>query len=365
MEINEHVLEKWYKSYYTNSVLNISEYSVDAFSIRELIQRFSISNNKLKECRLNYALEKELNELKKRLAIKFNSSPDNVLITNGASEALYIIITLMCKDRCNIIIQKPFFYNYQRIIENTNTEYRSWNVLYKNPSDEIKQLREIINPKTRLVLISNPNNPCGRLYSNKQLSRISTICEEQQAILAVDEVGLPALSEGFLVNSISSISPSKSISIGSFSKLFGVPGIRVGWLIADTETISQCEKYKDVLSISNSELSLIIANQMLENIGNYLPAAISAVYRNIDIVAKWISENDKFHWEKPKFSLSALIMYDDQYSSQEFCHHLLKRSNVFIVPGSCFCIEKSFRISLGCDTEKLKKGLWLISSMYK
>jgi len=366
MEIDKHILEDWYKKNLTADVINISEYSIEPMTYGEVSTYFSIPNDLIESTTLSYATEKNLTDLKEKLSVFYKASPENILITNGASEAIFIILSLMAEYGCNIITQSPFYYNYEKLLNNYGMRLQKWNVLNNvNCKKNINILKELINNHTKLILLNNISNPTGIIFSSENLLTILEYCKKFNIYVAVDEVGLPFRTDELNTLPIYKLSSVFGISIGSLSKLFGVPGIRVGWIVSNPEVIKKCETYKDVISISNSELSLIIANRILSKNEDFLSKRINIIKSNICIIEEWIKRVESLDWEKPLFNLSALIKYKRKINSFDYCKGLLNRKKVFVAPGSCFNVEFSFRISLACNIKNLIKGLQLIEEYEK
>ena len=352
MIINKHKLEHWYKTFFHKSIYNISEHAISPSPYSNVMHSYDI--NTINNLTLEYATENLLGEIKKNIASLYSAKEDNILITNGAAEALYILLSLFSEKEKNIIVQSPFYYNYSLLLSNTNTTLRPWNP-GKNSNDKVKGLFTLIDANTKAVLLNNPNNPTGLLLSYEEIKEITAACREKEVFVLADEVGLP-LTPRIHAIPCYNVSSMFTASIGSLSKLYGAPGLRIGWIVSSSKIIEQCSRYKDVISISNPNVSLFIANKIITN-QKLIDKTIDKVFSNISIVNEWMKNNVWYQWEPPTFSLSSLIYYKMRISSFQFCKTILKNYGIFTAPGDCFGIKNSFRISLGCDSLVLSKCL--------
>jgi hypothetical protein len=157
----------------------------------------------------------------------------------------------------------------------------------------------------------------------------------------------------------------KGISVSSMSKVFSLAGLRLGWIAASEDIIAKCFEHRDYNMISCGMLDEIFAGFALKNADKLLERNKSMVRRNLTILDKWVSKEPHISFVKPQAGTTALLYYDFEMSSRDFCVNLMKKYGVLLTPGSCFELEKCARIGYACSTEILEQGLEKVSEYLK
>jgi len=150
----------------------------------------------------------------------------------------------------------------------------------------------------------------------------------------------------------------KGISVGSMSKAFSLAGLRLGWIVSrDADLIELCRERRDYDTISCGVLDDAIASLALENKDAIIKRNRTIVVTNRNILDQWVKSEPRVTYVKPKAGNTALIYYDADMPSREFCTRLLRETGVFFTPGECFDLEYCFRIGYAFDSETLAEGL--------
>jgi len=222
---------------------------------------------------------------------------------------------------------------------------------------DINELSELIDNKTKLIVLINPHNPTGSLINEKLLKEICTIAEDAGAYVLCDEAyrGLYINPDDY-VPSIVDLS-SKAIATGSFSKAFSLTGLRLGWIAASEEIIEECKLRKDYTAISNGLIDEALAALAVKNVDKIYKRNLQIIRTNYKILYQWIENELLISWVPPKAGSIAFPRYNLKMPSETLCIRLIKEKGTLLVPGSCFGMEGYLRISYGCKTETLKEGL--------
>lgn len=293
-------------------------------------------------------------------------SADNVLMTAGAAGALFILSTTLLSERDHLVVVRP---NYATNIETPRAigceiTFIDLDFDYRFGIDPIK-VAEAVKPNTRYISITCPHNPTGTTMSREQLDELIKIAEEKDCYLLVDET-YRDLSYGRKLPAAASLSP-KAISVASLSKAFGIPGIRVGWLV--TRDASLYERFlaaKEQIGICGSVLDEAVALQMLQQRDQFLNKMLPEMEKRLNIVQQWIDSEPLIEWVRPSGGVVGFprLIVPGEFAANSFYEKLLGEYGTYVGSGHWFEMPKNyFRIGFGWPTEsELRGGLEAISS---
>jgi aspartate/methionine/tyrosine aminotransferase len=227
----------------------------------------------------------------------------------------------------------------------------------ENWQPDLTQLASLVNNKTKLIIINNPNNPTGSLMREKQLKEICEIAESVDAFVLSDES-----YRGIYVNPKDSV-PSvvelcaRGIATGSFSKPYSLTGIRLGWITARKRLIELISEHRNYTTISTGMIDDAIAALAMKNIGLIIRRNQKIIDKNYKVLSNWIADEPLIDWVSPVAGSVSFLKYAFSISSEELCLRLLKDKGVLLVPGICFEMDGFLRIGWGGNTDNLSEGL--------
>ena len=226
---------------------------------------------------------------------------------------------------------------------------------------DLNQLRTLVTADTKLIAITNPNNPTGSLMDHDMLSEIASIARTADAWVLCDEVyrGINQSGSG-TTESMADIY-EKGISTASMSKVYSLAGLRLGWLAAPEEVVEAVMIHRDYNTISVGMINDHFATLALENHQAILERSRKVTRENLDILSQWVEKEPLISWVKPQSGTTALLKYNLDIPSREFCISLLKATGVMLTPGSAMDMEGFVRIGYANGADVLKTGLNLMS----
>lgn len=187
----------------------------------------------------NESLRKKIAEYYTRLGLSVNT--DEVLVTTGASEALLFIFMTCLNPGDEIIVPQPFYANYNSFALTAGVKVVPITTHIENDFDlpEIESFEALITPNTKAILICNPGNPTGILYSRKSLEKLRDIVIKHDLYLIADEVYREFVYDGHKHHSVFSLSglEDRAIVVDSISKRFSACGARIGCVITHNKTV--------------------------------------------------------------------------------------------------------------------------------
>lgn len=198
--------------------------------------------------------------------------------------------------------------------------------------------------------------------SEELLMQIVEVARSVDAYLLCDEVYRHLTQEDVWSTSVVDLY-EKGISVSSMSKVFSLAGIRLGWIAThDQEAIRSFFSHRDYNLISCGMFDEAIATVALNHADKILDRNRSIVRENLEILDAWMNSEPRLHYVKPKAGTTALVYYDYDLSSYEFCKRMYHEYGAFVTPGECFEEGNSMRIGYACSTQELKDGLAAVSS---
>jgi aspartate/methionine/tyrosine aminotransferase len=301
-------------------------------------------------------------ELRDLIASPYTSiTADDVLITAGAVAALFITATALLDKKDHLIVLRP---NYATNIETPKAigcEIDFVDLSFeKGYEPDVLHIASLLKPNTRYISITTPHNPTGTVISKQALLQLIELVEKHGCYLLVDET-YRDLTFGMQLPLAASLS-DKVISVSSVSKAFGLPGIRIGWLITKNKKLQ--ERFlaaKEQIFLCNSVVDEEIAYQFLKQKGQYLPAIQQKITGNFEVLKNWMEGQPYLEWIAPEAGVicfprvkkGILINIDGFYDT---LYHAYK---TLVGPGHWFDMDKRYmRIGYGWPTTAtLAKGL--------
>ncbi|MFV3010632.1 aminotransferase [Clostridium botulinum] len=363
MKIKTFKVEQWMNQYENDAIYNLAETCIDSLTLRELLnlagkdfEEYMIS---LGDIRMTYSHIYGSPSLLKGIASLFQDvKTEEIIPTHGAIGANYQALTTLLEPGDGMVSVAPTYQQHYSIPESINAEVNILKLLPENNFlPDLQELKKMVNSNTKLITINNPNNPSGSLIPVELIKQIVDIAKSVDAYVLSDEVYRGISEDESYMPSIVDLY-EKGISVGSMSKTFSLAGLRLGWIVSkDEKIINLCRERRDYDTISCGVLDDIFASLALENKEAILERNRKIVMKNRALLHQWVSSEPRVSYVKPVAGNTALIYYDVDMHSYEFCEKLLKETGVFYTPGECFDLDYCFRIGYAFDSKTLMEGL--------
>ena len=298
---------------------------------------------------------------------------DNFIITNGGSEALSFTLSCLCDHGDEIIVPEPFYANYYSFAESIGVNIipvvSTIDTGFSLPN--IDKFNELITPKTRAILITNPSNPTGYLYSKEELQKLAEIVIKNDIFLISDEVYREYVYDGLTFHSILEFPELKEnvIVVDSESKRYSLCGIRSGFLV------TRNKKFLDIaLKFAQARLSPSLVGQIIANAAHYEPKSyIENVRKEYeerrDLLIKLLNEIPGVICPKPKGAFYCTVELPVE-NSEDFCLWMLKEfeyenGTVMLTPAQGFYSnqelgKKQVRLAYVINKEDITQSIKII-----
>ncbi len=302
-------------------------------------------------------------KLRSKLARDAGLEAGNVMLTVGAASALFIIHTTLLKSGDHLIVTSP---NYGTNLETpraigcevTKLELRmesGWKL-------DLEQLAALGRPSTKLISLTTPHNPTGTCLSAADLTRVLEIAATVGAHVLVDET-YRDMTFGTPTPHAASLS-SNVVSVSSLSKSYGLPGIRLGWLMtSDAALMQRFMAAKEQIFICGSSLDEEVAFQVMQRQAPRLEEVKAMLETNLNVLREWMRSEPRLEWIEPRGGCVCFPRIKSNVNLETFYRALLETHGTYVGPGHWFGMPDSyFRLGFGwASLEQMRAGLQGIS----
>ncbi len=345
---------------------NLSESGVEPVSLRDL-EAMGLDLELLRTTPLGYSQTNGTIKLREALMEHYpGSTVDHIEVTNGTSEANYLLCLTLLGEGDEVVFESPNYMQVAGIPPSLGSTVCTFSLRVEDDWEpDWDALETGLTPKTRLIYVSHPNNPTGSVLSRKAMERFVEAAERVDAYLVADEVYQGAEFDGDLTSSFWGMSDRVIVTSG-LSKAFGIPGVRIGWIVGPPEIVADCWAQHDYLTIGPSIIGDTVARVAVqkENRKKLFARTAELLSRNLEIVRRWVEGFDGFlDYVHPRAGAFAFVRYHSEVPSLELAEQIRTTQGVLVVPGSQLGMEGYLRISIGVSQKTLKAGLARIKTV--
>ncbi len=353
----ERMMSKW-----ENVVeYNLSESGVHPVTVRGLLDDPTMVEELL-DTELNYPQANGIVELRQHIAALYpGATPDNVLVTVGCAEANFIALQTLLSPGDEMVMMLPNYMQVWGIGHNYGFRVRAFHLQEERGwAPDLAELNEVVSERTKLIAVCNPNNPTGYILTQQEMDAIVAAAARVGAWLLADEVysGAERLTD--------TQTPSfwgrydRVLAMNSLSKAYGLPGLRIGWVVGPADTVDEIWARHEYTTISTT----VLANKMaaIALSPQVRPRLIQRtrdyIRRGFPILDGWLESHEAtFNLVPPQAAAITFVRYHLDVNSTELVERLMREKSVLIVPGDHFGLDHHLRISFGLPPDYLRAGL--------
>ena len=361
MRIPDFELERWKALYVTPGVTDLTETGLPSpLKFRDIFVE------DVMDLRLDYAQIYGDEILRQRVAeLYLGVEKDRVLVTSSTSEGNMIGVNMVVENGDEVLSVQPAFMQIPGLLEGIGVRIKEHYLTEENGFHlDPDKLNESMTKKCKVIALNFPNNPTGRVLSRRQVRAITEIAKDNDAWIVCDEVYRGIEFEGPFSPSFAE-DYDKAVVASSLSKVWGLPGLRVGWMVAPKDVVTRGSAFKEVhdawrldpLRVPRREGARHGTREKLIARGRKLVRESFRVFRD------WMRRHEGvLSWNEPEFGVISLVKHELRVSSNEFAARLLKQKKVAVVPcDTCFPklgdSRRYLRISYCHPPEVLKPAL--------
>lgn len=362
MKIKNFGVEIWMNQYENHCTYNLAETCVESLTVEQLLTLSGRKDSFLGEIlpmKLTYGAIEGSEPLRALIADLYETlAPENTITTHGAIGANALVHETLVAPGDHVISVLPTYQQHYSIPESYGANVQLLKLRPENHYlPDLDELKAMVTPSTKLIVLNNPNNPTGSVMDRTMLESIAEIASTVGAYVLCDEVyrGTAQAGDGFTA-SIADVY-AKGISTASMSKSFSLAGLRLGWVAGPKEIIERVAIRRDYNTISVGMIDDVLARIALENKAAILDRSLSIVRTNLAILDEWVQQEPSIIYVKPAGGTTALLQYNTNEPSVDLAVALMEETGVLMTPGSAFDLEGCLRIGYANNEDVLREGL--------
>lgn len=354
-------LEQFLSDYEQTVQYNYSESGVHPVGFGELMALAGMQLDELEHVPLNYPEVNGEHALRIQIARLYpNASPENVLVTVGASEANLLAATTLLSPGDEILALRPTYLQFGGMAHNMGVSVRSieldeargWRL-------NLDQLGEFVTTKTRVISIVNPNNPTGSILNEQEIQALIDAAERVGAWILADEVYAGTEHNQAPITKTIYGRYDRVIAVNSLSKAYGLPGLRIGWMVGPEKTIQDLWRRHEYAVVSTTMLSNKLAGvalseavrpKLINRTRSLIQTGFSTLEAHLNV------HTGAFSMAPPKASALSFVRYHLPINSTKLAERLMQEKDVLMVPGDCFGMDHHLRISSALPLSYLETG---------
>ncbi len=362
MKIEYFKMERMQSTWEFQVDYNLSESGVHPLSFQELLPAGQL--DEILQTRLGYLQTNGTKELRERICAMYpGTSIENIMVTTGSAEANYLLAWSQVEPRDEVLFMIPNYMQLWGLMRAFGAQVKTCQLKEElNWNPDLDEMKKLVTPRTKIICVTNPNNPTGSRISQEARNTIVDLAEKADAWIFADEVYQGAELDGKVTPSFWGTYKKVVVSNG-LSKAYGLPGLRTGWMVAPEDFIQKVWPYHDYTTISISAVSDRLARIALtpENRKKILERTRNILNDNIDILMSWFERQDGlFHCIPSQAGAIVFARYNLDINSTVLVDHIRETKSVLIVPGDHFGMDRYLRFGFGEEKERLAKALDLI-----
>lgn len=285
-----------------------------------------------------------------------------VLVTVGVGEATYASMAAFLQDGDEVLVPNPVWLNYIHVPSSLGATPVTYSLREENDYQiDFVELESKLTDKTKMIVVVNPSNPTGGVFSRKTLEKLSEIAVKHDLLVVADEIYSQLVYDGTKHISIASLPGMKerTITLGGFSKAYSMTGWRLGYMCAPKEIIQACVRVHQYTITCASSFVQDAAVTALCDCADDVEAMRQEYQKRKDYMVKALNEIDGISCNNPQGAFYIFVNIKSLgMSSMEVAEYLLEHAKIALVPGSAFGSEGEgyLRISYACSYEELQEA---------
>lgn len=361
MKIETFEMERLQSTWENVVECDISESGTRAISVREL-EHWGLDLDPILEMPLSYSQTNGTVALRESIAAMYpGATADHIMVTNGSAEANYLVTAARLEPGDGFAMELPNYmqakglgaYWGQRPIDTFTLRFDA------NWEPDWAEFDRAVRPGTKLVYLTNPNNPTGSVLSEASRKHILRRCEEVGAWILSDEVYSGSETQGPPTRTFYG-EYDRVIVVSGLSKAFGIPGVRIGWLVGPKELATEAWRLHDYTTIGPSKISDAIACFAVRpDIREKLYDRTRRIVREqMPLVQAFVERWRKYlDFNPPPATAMALLRWKGPGTTAELCQRLRDKRSVLIVDGKLLGLDSTLRVWMGAPRDRLIEGL--------
>ncbi|MFG1691395.1 aminotransferase class I/II-fold pyridoxal phosphate-dependent enzyme [Gemmatimonadota bacterium] len=361
-------MERWQSTYENRVRFNLSESGVHPLTVAELLELAGIEGG-VEGIRLSYGQSNGSDELRARIAALYpGASEGSVLVTSGGAEANFAAFWDLMEQGEPAAVMLPNYMQVPGLLESFLAQVLPFNLKEElGWQPDLDELQIALERGARFVLVTNPNNPTGASLTQESMEAIVRLADEYGAWILSDEVYQGAEVGDDPTPSFWGMYEQVLIT-NSLSKAYGLPGLRVGWVVGPEALIGELWGRTDYTTICVSAVSDYLASVAMhpEVRAKIRARTHGIIHENLGLTTDWMAAQEGlFSYRPPDAGAICYVKYDAPINSSEFAELLRVEKDLLVVPGDHFGMDHYLRIGFGPPADELLEGLERMADAFR
>jgi capreomycidine synthase len=353
-------IEEYFRDSYFEARIDISSSGVENFAFGELRCHVGLELADLDAILLADSHALGGIALREAIARRWgDGDPDRVMVTHGSSEALFLAMTHLTHPGDEVVVPWPCYPQLELIAAARGARIVRWPLrpeLGFRPS--LDDLGPLVSRRTRVLVANFPHNPTGATLSGPEQAAVAALAEEAEAFLLWDGAFGDLVYDPADRVANPAIHHARALCLGTLSKAYGLPGLRIGWCFGPPEVLRGMVALRDHVTICLSPLVELIARRVVERADSLLAIRLAQARRNRDIVGTWLEAHAPVvDGSAAQGGVTVFPRLRRHHNTDRLCDELLDRHGVLLLPGRCFGMPSHVRLGFGGPTGVLREGL--------
>jgi aspartate/methionine/tyrosine aminotransferase len=363
MEVRPFRIERYYARYEFATRYMLSSSDCESRTIESLLELEPDAHAKLLSTWCGYTESPGAPELRAAIAGLYERiDPDEVIVTSCAEEGIFLLHHALLQAGDHAIVETPCYESALELARSTGAEATSWNRRYEEDwAHDLEALERLVRPATRVLYVNQPHNPTGTLMDRVTFERVVELARAHRIVLFSDEVyrelehdaenRLPAACD----------LDERAVSLGSISKSYGLPGLRLGWLVTRDPALREAVmRLKDYTTICSSAPSEVLTAVALRNRHVLLERNLGIVERNLPRLEEFFERHpETFEWVRPVAGPIGFPRVRGVEDVGRLCERLAGQG-ILLLPGSVY--DEPGHVRVGFGRANLPEALAVLES---
>jgi aspartate/methionine/tyrosine aminotransferase len=350
MDVKPFRIERYYARYEFTTRYMLSSRDCESRTIESLLEFEPDAHARLLSTWCGYTESPGSLELRVAIAGLYERiDPDEVIATSCAEEGIFLIYHALLSAGDHAVVETPCYESALELARSSGAEVSAWHRRYEEAwAHDLDALERLTRPETRVLYVNQPHNPTGTLMDHATFERVVELARARGIVLFSDEVyrelehdpddRLPAACD----------LDEHAVSLGSISKSYGLPGLRLGWLVTRDAALREAiMRLKDYTTICSSAPSEVLTALALRNRHALVERNLDIVHRNLPLLEDFFARHaETFEWVRPAAGPIGFPRVRGVDDVDRWCERLAKHG-VLLLPGSVYDEPGHVRVGFG------------------
>jgi aspartate/methionine/tyrosine aminotransferase len=351
MQLPPFKLERYFAKYEFTTQYLLCSSDCESMTVAELLALEPDAAEKFQSHWLGYTESQGSPSLRQAICGLYeNMQPESILVHAGAEEAIFLFMHSALEAGDHVIVHSPCYQSLSDVARSIGCNISPWVACEENQwSLDLDELRRMIRPNTKAIIINTPHNPTGYLMPRADYESVHRFARENNLLLFSDEVYRESEYDPATRLPAACDLGDYTVSLGVTSKTYGLAGLRIGWIATKNGKIyERMASIKDYTTICNSAPSEFLAEIAMRNRQKLIDRNLDIIQHNLSVMDDFFQRHtDFFSWIRPRAGSMAFPRYLGG-DVESFCDELVRKAGVLLLPGSMYDDHANhFRLGLG------------------